>query len=123
MCERSDFRDLCVLFLVKRFVLGVRVGRVRIMVMIWLVVANVRSDRGGSARLRVRRLVHRLCEKQLHLRERQREATRERETDKRGGKEKKKGESTRGEKRKEKKKQEKGDRETKERSECSGTGP
>lgn len=63
----SDFRDLRVLLLVERLVFRVGVSGVGIAVVIRLVVADVRGDRGGGAALRVGRLLRRPREVQLYL--------------------------------------------------------
>lgn len=64
--KSSHFCDLRVVLFIKRFIFRIRVSGVRVSVMVWLIVANVRGDRCRAA-LRIRRLFHRFCKVQLHL--------------------------------------------------------
>lgn len=65
--KSSHFCDLCVLLFIKRFIFRIRVSGVRVSIMVWLIVANIRGDGCRSACLRIRRLLHGFCKIQLHL--------------------------------------------------------
>lgn len=65
--KSSNFCDLRVVLFIKRFIFRIRVSGVRVSIMVWLIVANVRGDGCWSACLRVWRLLHGFREIQLHL--------------------------------------------------------
>lgn len=65
--KSSHFCDLRVLLFIKRFIFRIRVSGVRVSIMVWLIVANVRGDGCWSACLRVWRLLHGFRKIQLHL--------------------------------------------------------
>lgn len=69
----SDFCNLCVVFLIKRFVFRVGISGVWIPVVIWFIITHIRSDRSWSACFWVWGFLHCLGKVQLHLRERERE--------------------------------------------------
>lgn len=64
--KSSHFCDLRVLLFIKRFIFRIRVSGVRVSIMVWLIVANVRGDGCRSACLRIR-LLHGFRKIQLHL--------------------------------------------------------
>lgn len=64
----SDFCDLIVVVLFKRLILRVRVRRIRVAVVIWFIVADVRGHRGRRAAcVTVSSFLYRLGKKQFHL--------------------------------------------------------